>query len=48
MFYLILLAPVGAIALLVTMSSLERWQEINTHGREKAPAIQPIERGHTS
>ena len=31
MLYLVLLAPIGAIALLISMSSLERWQEADSH-----------------
>jgi hypothetical protein len=39
--YLLLLAPVVAIALLVTMSSIERWQETEVHGTQLAPVMEP-------
>jgi hypothetical protein len=50
--YLLLLAPVVAMALLVTMSSLERWQETDVNGHHVAPVMAPaplpIRRGDTS
>jgi hypothetical protein len=48
--YLILLAPLVALGLLVTMSSLERWHETHEQGVPEtwplvSPASLPMERG---
>jgi hypothetical protein len=48
--YLILLAPLVALGLLVTMSSLERWHETHEQGVPEtwplvSPARLPMERG---
>jgi hypothetical protein len=50
--YLLLLAPVVAMALVGAMSSIERWQETDVHATLVAPAMVPaplpIGRGDTS
>jgi hypothetical protein len=48
--YLILLAPLAALGLLVTMSSLERWHDTHEQGGPAiiplvSPATLPMERG---
>ena len=46
MAYLLLLAPVVAMALLVAMSSIERWQDTDVHSTQVAPAQLPAPLPH--